>query len=292
MKKLFLFLKKCFLSVSLLCIVACNEIELFTNIEEVEVNNMMVILMQEGIEVERMANSDGTYSLILKDDQYIPEAMTALRIRGYPQKKHENLCTTFTGEGMVTTPLEQKARYNCAKAQELSGALMDVDGIVKAHVVLELSETDPISRKIKPATASVLLKYKYGMNIDTLIPKVKEMVTYGVANMLYTNVKVVAVVEKNNDGEKLMDQPTQQEIEMASANLMVGEKNPFEKETPSFFLYIFIAVLVAIMAAFGVFIFRIYQGNLPYEEEGNRARNSDHDVGQNDMIGYAAQNEF
>ncbi|MEM6603492.1 MAG: hypothetical protein AAF621_05530, partial [Pseudomonadota bacterium] len=247
---------------------ACTDsIELFTSVEEYEANNMLVILLREGIAAERELNPDGTYKIVLDDKRYVPEAMNALKMRGYPQKKHENLCTTFTGEGMVSTPLEQKARYNCAKAQELSGALMDVDGIVKAHVVLELAETDPISRKVKPATASVLLKYKPGIDIDTLIPKVKELVTYGVANMVYTNVNVVAVIEKSRADEMIYKKPTEEELAMTTPNLIIGSKDPFERGTSNFFLYIFMAVLAAVMVAFIVFILRMRKNKLLSEDE-------------------------
>ena len=170
---------------------ACNESILYKNIEENEANLMTSVLLREGIEAKRMENKDGTYNIVITDGSYFPEAIDALSLRGFPRVKFESLCTIFKGDGLVSTPIEQKARYTCAKEQELSGSLTELDGISMARVHLVLSETDPISRKVKPASASIMIKYKVGLDVDTLIPKVKQLVSYAVEDLPYQNVSVM-----------------------------------------------------------------------------------------------------
>lgn len=198
-------LKKGMVILLMTMLVACNESILYKNIEENEANLMTSILIREGIEASRVPNPDGTYNVVIADGAYFPEAIDALSLRGFPRTKFENLCTIFKGDGMVSTPVEQKARYTCAKAQELSGSLTELDGVTMARVHLVLSETDPISRKVKPASASVMIKYKLGLDIDTLIPKVKQLVSYAVEELPYQNVAVMLSEETGRKEEMLMN---------------------------------------------------------------------------------------
>lgn len=251
---------------TMLVMAACNEIDLFTNLEEKEANLMLAVLLREGIAAERIKNPDATYNIQIKDKAYFAEAMTALTIRGYPKQKFENLCTTFKGEGMVSTPLEQKARYNCAKSQELTSHLMKIDGIIYAGVSLELSETDPISRKIKPAKASIVLKYKAGMDIDNLIPKVKQLVAFSVAHMHYDDVMVTPMSETGGTQNDVYVKPTDAELASTTPNL-IGDKDPFQRENSNFLIYVFLAILCAIMVGFMVFILRMRKTKLLSEED-------------------------
>lgn len=254
------FIKRYFILIAVILLSACNEMTLYKNLEEKEANLMTAVLLRENIDTQRMLNPDGTYDLILTDKTYFPEAMDVLAMRGFPRKTYDSLCTIFKGEGMVSTPLEQRARYTCAKAQELSGSLMELDGIIMARVHLVLSETDAISRKVKPASASVMIKYKEGMDVDTLIPRIKQMVSFGVESLPYQNVSVMLSEEKVNQennihavGVKL----SEEEIAENKSNPSV-KHNPFEVAPSSnMFLYLFMGIMFIVMVAFGVFIMRV-----------------------------------
>ena len=270
------FIRRYFIFVALIFLSACNEMTLYKNLEEKEANLMTAVLLRENIDTQRMLNPDGTYDLILSDKTYFPEAMDVLSMRGFPRKTYDSLCTIFTGEGMVSTPLEQRARYTCAKAQELSGSLMELDGIIMARVHLVLSETDAISRKVKPASASVMIKYKEGMDVDTLIPRIKQMVSFGVESLPYQNVSVMLSEEKmsqemNNAtvGIKL----SEEEIANNTINPSV-KHNPFEAPPSSnMFLYLFMGVMFIVMVAFGVFIMRVTAAATASETANNNPEN-------------------
>ena len=84
--------KKIGVIISLLFLTACNEMTLFTKIEEQEANLMLAVLLRENLPASRMVNPDGSYNLVLTDGDYFPEAIEALSMRGYPRQKFENLC--------------------------------------------------------------------------------------------------------------------------------------------------------------------------------------------------------
>ncbi len=183
-----------------IALTACTEqMTLYKSLVEKEVNLMTAVLLKSGLEAVREENKDGTYNLVIKDARYFPEAMDILSRRGFPREKFDNLCTIFKGEGMVSTPLELRARYTCAKSQELAGSLMQLDGVINGRVHLVLAETDAITRKMKPASASVIIKHKSGMDISTLIPKVKQLVSFGVESLPYQNVSIMLTEETEEE---------------------------------------------------------------------------------------------
>jgi type III secretion system YscJ/HrcJ family lipoprotein len=254
---------------------ACDEATLYKNIAENEVNLMTSVLLREGIEASRIENKDGTYNLVIKDSAYFSEAIDALSLRGFPRTKFESLCTIFKGEGMVSTPLEQKARYSCAKAQELSGSLTELDGISMARVHLVLSETDPISRKVKPASASVMIKYKPSMDINVLTPKVKQLISYAVEDLPYQNVSVM-LSEEMGRKEIMVSQAlnnfnkNNEELSEAKQvpNLFPNEDNTQNSNMMILYIALFILMIGMLIIAF--FMFRIksqqYENdNLPVE---------------------------
>lgn len=249
------------LLVTFLC--ACNESILYKNIEENEANMMTAVLLREGIDTQRVANPDGTYNIVISDGSYFPEAIDALSLRGFPRTKFESLCTIFKGEGMVSTPIEQKARYTCAKAQELSGSLTELDGISMARVHLVLSETDPITRKLKPASASIMIKYKPSMDVDTLIPKVKQLVSYAVEDLPYQNVSVMLSEEvgRNQDilSQAAKHTGTSSVSVQNASNLFPDEEDAIDtdKNQNMSFLYIIMATMTVGMVIIMYFMMRM-----------------------------------
>gem|GEM_PF-3327829 len=258
----------------LLCIIflcACEETTIYKNIEENEANLMASILIREGIDASRMENKDGTYNIIISDKKYFPEAIDALSLRGFPRMKFENLCSIFKGEGMVSTPIEQKARYTCAKAQELSGSLTELDGITMARVHLVLSETDPISRKVKPASASVMIKYKSGMDIDTLTPKVKQLISYAVEDLPYQNVSIMLSEEAGRKDvmvAKAFEKPNLANMPQKVPDLFPNENNKSNNNMVILYIVMFVMTLGMLIIAFFMFRIKNHQydnNNLPAE---------------------------
>ncbi len=264
-KKYTLVLQKIAIALLLTLLCACDESILYKNIEENEANLMTSVLLREGIDTTRMANADGTYNIVISDAGYFPEAIDALSLRGFPRAKFESLCTIFKGDSMVSTPIEQKARYTCAKAQELSGSLTELDGISMARVHLVLSETDPITRKLKPASASIMIKYKLGMDVDTIIPKIKQLVSYAVEDLPYQNVSVMLSEEVGRKEDKVAKAFAQKENTQAhsgnTAQSFIDEDDEDAGNTGTnqntSILYIIMAVMTFGMIIFVFFIIRM-----------------------------------
>jgi type III secretory pathway lipoprotein EscJ len=110
-----------------------------------------------------------------------------------------------------------------------------------------LSETDPISRKVKPASASIMIKYKAGMDVDTLIPKIKQLVSYGVEELPYQNVSVM-LSEELGQKDDMIAQVLQKPQSNAGGQMMTGNdamamQDDTEKTPNMLFLYVLMGII-------------------------------------------------
>lgn len=88
---------------------ACKE-DLYSGLDEREVNEMVAVLAAAGIEPSRKRDKDGAYALRVESAD-VPGAITILREAGYPGESFQTLGDVFSAEGVFGTPFEQHARY-------------------------------------------------------------------------------------------------------------------------------------------------------------------------------------
>ena len=94
----------------------------------------------------------------------------------------------------MSTPLEERSRLIHALSQELSHTVSSIDGVLLARVTLVVPEKHPLSDKVVPSSASVLIKHRPGMDMDSLVPKIRALVVNSVEGLPYDSVTVVPFV--------------------------------------------------------------------------------------------------
>lgn len=62
-----------------------------------------------------------------------------------------------------------------------------------ARVHIAPSVSDPVTGSEKPATAAVVLRYDSGSVVETLIPKIKQLVANAVQDLSYDRVSVIMI---------------------------------------------------------------------------------------------------
>ena len=116
-------------SAPLLCVLAlcvllagCKK-ELYGNLSEQDVNEMVVALLERGVDATKDTSDAGkTWSLDVDDSQLV-RAMEVLRARGLPHNKFDDLGDLFKKDGLVSTPTEERVRFIYGMSQELSSTL-------------------------------------------------------------------------------------------------------------------------------------------------------------------------
>ncbi len=177
----------------LLCtlLLACgNKVELLHEISEVEANDVLAALLDAGITAEKQPGKEGMVSLRVEQAEF-SRAIALLNAEGLPHEKYVKMGDVFRKEGMISSPLEERARYLWALSQELSATVSQIDGVIKARVHVVLPERSNGGDPAMPSSAAVFIKHKAGFNYDDVVPQVKRLVSNSIPGLVQEKVTVV-----------------------------------------------------------------------------------------------------
>jgi type III secretion protein J len=174
----------------LLLLSACSNQSLYTNLSEAQANDMVAVLLDAGIEANKAPGEKEQWQVSVSQNQFA-RAVEVLKSNGFPRKDYDTLGTVFKKEGFASSPLEERARLNYGMSQELSHSIRDIDGVIEARVHLTMPEPDPLSKEVKPASASVFVKYRPGFNLQSETGAIKSLVTNAVEGLTYDRVSVI-----------------------------------------------------------------------------------------------------
>lgn len=176
----------------LLLLVACgSKLELFSSASESEANEVLSVLLDAGIDASKNVVKTGVSISVDSDD--VARALDILRTRGLPRDRFDGMGQIFRKEGLVSSPLEERARYVYALSQELAGTLTQMDGVVTARVHVVLPERGNVGEAAMPSTAAVFIKHQLGYNLDALQPQIRKLVTHAIPGLTEERVSVALV---------------------------------------------------------------------------------------------------
>jgi type III secretion protein J len=181
---------RCLLVLFLLLLLAGCKVELYSNLNEKEANEMLAILLQTGINGDKVAGKEMTWGLHV-DKGDIARAVTVLQQAGYPKDRFVNIGEIFKKEGLVSSPLEERVRFIYALSQEISETLSHIDGVLVARTQIVLPKNDPLSDNLQPSSASVFIKHRPESNLEENIPRIKKLVVNSIEGLTYEKVTIV-----------------------------------------------------------------------------------------------------
>lgn len=170
---------------------AC-ETELYSNLDEREANTMVAALQERGIPASRVVEKNGRMTVNVDQDRFA-EAVKTLNDAGLPKERFANMGEVFKRDGLVASPVQERAQMIYALSEELSRTVSEIDGVVSARVHVVLPENDPMKRDAAPSSASVFIRYEPSLKLNELLPQIKTLVANGIAGLSYDKVSVTPV---------------------------------------------------------------------------------------------------
>lgn len=170
---------------------ACKS-ELYTNLDQRHANEIVATLRAHGIPADRIVGKGDKISVSV-DESRFAEAVDVLNDNGLPREPFATLGDVFKRDGLVSSPVQERAQMIFALSQELSRTVSEIDGVLSARVHLVLPENDPLRQQLVPSSASVFIRHRASIAIGDLLPQVKLLVANGIAGLTYDKVSVVLV---------------------------------------------------------------------------------------------------
>jgi type III secretion protein J len=138
------------LGLALLLSACARKVELMAAIAESEANEILGALQNAGIAAEKVPGKEGMVGMHIAADQ-VGRAVDLLREQGLPRERFAGMGQVFKKEGLISSPLEERARYLYALSQELGATLNQIDGVIVARVHVVLPERSSIGESQQPA---------------------------------------------------------------------------------------------------------------------------------------------
>jgi type III secretion protein J len=225
---------------------ACDA-ELYNNLDQRQANEMVATLQQRGIPAQRVAVKGGQYTVVVDKGRFA-DSIAILKEAGLPKEEFQTMGQVFKKDGLVSSPMQERAQMIFALSQELSRTVSEIDGVLSARVHLVLPENDPLRQQLVPSSASVFIRHRSNMPVGNLVPQVKMLVANGIAGLSYDKVSVVLVpvdLQKANQG---------QDLEMVSFFGLWMQRDNLAQAMWMFFGLVALVVLLA--GALGVVLIR------------------------------------
>ena len=174
-----------------LTLASCKS-ELYTNLDQDHANEIVATLRQHGIAAERLPGKGDRISVAVEESRFA-DAVQVLKDNGLPRQEFATLGEVFKKEGLVSSPVQERAQMIFALSQELSRTVSEIDGVLSARVHLVLPENDPLRQQLVPSSASVFIRHRASAPINELVPQVKMLVANGISGLSYDKVSVILV---------------------------------------------------------------------------------------------------
>jgi len=167
----------------------CKEV-LYSGLTEKEGNEMLSILLEQGITADKVSDAKGkSINLQVRSGQ-LSQAIQVLQRQGYPKENFSSVGELFKKDGLISSPLEERARYIYGLSQEISATLSQLDGVTTARVHVVMPETASKNKPLRVSSASVFIKHTSSVNLEDFIPQIKMLVNNSIEGLSYDNISV------------------------------------------------------------------------------------------------------
>lgn len=159
-----------------------QQTDLFSGLAEQDANDVISSLAEQSIEAHKRMEKTGV--VVAVESTQINRAVRVLSAAGLPRRARTSLGEIFKKEGVISTPLEERARYIYALSQELEATLSQIDGVVIARVHVVLPERIAPGEPVQPASAAVFIKHTAALDPDSVRGRIQQLVASSIPGMV------------------------------------------------------------------------------------------------------------
>ncbi|NIG12953.1 EscJ/YscJ/HrcJ family type III secretion inner membrane ring protein [Pantoea sp. Al-1710] len=186
-------MKRILLAVSILLLLGCDaKVPLNSDLSESDANDIISELGHYDITADKQIDKTGVTLLVNQSD--IDRSVRILNAAGLPHKARTNLGEMFQKNGIISSPLEERARYIYALSQELESTLSQIDGVVLARVSVVLPERVAPGEPVQPASASVFIKYTSELDPDAIRPRIHQLIAASIPGLSGKSDDAISIV--------------------------------------------------------------------------------------------------
>lgn len=177
-----------------------GQIELVSGLSEAEANEVLGALLNAAVSASKIRGKEGISVQV--EQSRVARAIEVLREQGLPRQRHTRMGDVFKKENLISSPLEERARYLYALSQELEQTLSQIDDVISARVHVVLPERVGPGDPTAPSSASVFIKHRRGSAIETVVPQIRTLVANSISGLSEDKVSIVLVPTRdyNNAG--------------------------------------------------------------------------------------------
>jgi len=175
------------------CFLLCGcKVQLYDSLEERQANEIYAALLECNVTASKAAGEENTWKVLVEESQFAA-SMRILESRGLPRPKFESLGQVFKKSGILSSPMEERARYVYALSEELSRTLCEMDGVLSARVHIVLPQESELGEKVTPAAVSVFVKYSEASAFDVpaRTADVRKLVGSSIQGLSADNIQIV-----------------------------------------------------------------------------------------------------
>lgn len=187
----------------LIALAGCGaKVDLLSGLSEPDANETLAALLEAGIQTEKTSKKDGV-SVRVPESQ-VAQALALLNSKGLPRRHHDRMGDIFKKENLISTPLEERARYLYALSQELENTFSQIDGVLSARVHIVLPERLTPGDPLLPSSAAIFIRHMSQLDLTVLEPRIRRMVANSIPGLNSGKTDQISVVFV----PAMADQPT------------------------------------------------------------------------------------
>ena len=169
-----------------------DDTALNSNLADTGANDVIAELNRSPIAASKQVDKTGVSVRVASEN--IERSVNILDAAGLPRKARTNLGEVFQKSGVISSPMEERARYIYALSQEVESTLAQIDGVVVARVHVVLPERIAPGEPVQPASASVFIKYHDTLDPDSIEPRIRRLVATSIPGLVGRDDRDLAIV--------------------------------------------------------------------------------------------------